>query len=324
MRYTTYRYNPQTCQYERVKVRAKNVLWYGLGVFVLATSMLSGLLLVHDIVVNTETEKKLRKENRAFKEHHKILSSHLNELQPTLTSLQNKDQALHYKFFGSQAVVPEMNTQSISKENVLLADAAGFRSLVNLVKKTSQQLLAESSEKNRYFRSEWSIRKPKPEVMGSLPTRQPFEKWQPDMLISGFGLRINPYHKGLYEHVGIDIAVPRGTTIHATASGIIKEVKKSELQAGYGNYIEIDHSNGIVTRYAHLQDIRVGYGKKVNKGELIGTVGTSGGSIAPHLHYEILRNGENVDPIYYIIEGLSSDQHERLTSVSHQQNQSLD
>lgn len=101
MRYTTYRYNTQTCQYERVKIRVKNVLWYGLGLAVTGSCMLLGILLLHDLVVNTPNEKKLRKENRALKQHHAILSDQLNELQPVLISLQHKDQILHTKFFGS-------------------------------------------------------------------------------------------------------------------------------------------------------------------------------------------------------------------------------
>jgi murein DD-endopeptidase MepM/ murein hydrolase activator NlpD len=324
MRHTTYRYNTETCQYERVKVNAKNVIWYCLGVSATGAAMLFGLLLLHDLVVNTETEKKLRKENRAFKEHHSILSSHLDELQPELTALQNKDQLLHFKFFGSQPTLPADNTISTSKEKLLLADAGSFRKMLISFKKETQALINESSTTNRYFGNALKIEKKEMGLIGSLPTLQPFESWKSEMVISGFGLRVNPFHKGLYEHIGIDIAMPRGTAVIATAAGVIVELKRSDLQAGYGNYIEIDHGHGLVTRYAHLQDIQVSYGKKIPKGAVIGTVGTSGGSIAPHLHYEILRDGKNVDPTQYMMEGLTSDEHDQLAFMSHQQNQSLD
>lgn len=323
MRYTTYRYNSATCQYERVKVRVKNVLWYSLGVAVTGASLLCGLLILHDVIINTETEKKLRKENHALKEHHQILSTHLSELQPTLIALQDKDHVLHNKFFGSPPLIREEKLKSTSKENVLLADPVAFRSIVSSIQKTSAQLLKRSSS-NQYFQTEIILDKEKRKVIASLPTHQPFDSWQRDNLISGFGMRINPYHKGLYEHLGIDIALPRGTPVLATAAGTIKELKRSDLQAGYGNYIEIEHDNKIMSRYAHLEDISVRYGEKVAKGDVIGTVGTSGGSIAPHLHYEILINGKNVDPIYYMVEGMTSSQHEQLTWLSHQQNQSLD
>jgi murein DD-endopeptidase MepM/ murein hydrolase activator NlpD len=324
MRYTTYRYNPGTCQYERVKVNAKNIIWYCLGLMITGSCMLAGILLLHDFVINTDLEKNLRKENRALKEHHTILSASLGEIQPTLASLQSKDRILHVKFFGSHPALPVVNAVSTSKEKVLLADPDSFRKIVSSVKETSQELVQISSRSNIYFENALTLEKDDLDLIHSLPTMQPIRSWQPEMLISGFGLRVNPFHKGLYEHVGIDIAVPRGTPVIATASGVIKEIRKSDLQAGYGNYIDIDHGKGLITRYAHLEDIQVNFGKKIHKGDVIGTVGSSGGSVAPHLHYEVIRKGENVDPIYYMIEGLSSEDHHHLTSMSHQQNQSLD
>lgn len=324
MRNTTYRYNAETCQYERVRVKAKNILGYCLGLLVTGACMLVGILLLHDFIVNTDTEKKLRKENRAFKEHHAILSTQLNELQPVLTSLQNKDRVLHNKVFGSQPVLPRENTEITSKEKLLLANASDFRTILTSVKESSHQLIEESSRTNAYFGNALVMGKDQLDLIGSLPTMQPIKPWHDDRLISGFGMRVNPFHKGLYEHIGVDLAMPRGTPVIATASGVVREVKRSELQAGYGNYIEIDHGQGLVTRYAHLQDTQVRYGEKVSKGQAIGTVGTSGGSVAPHLHYEILRDGENIDPIIYMVEGFTSEQHHHLVFMSHQQNQSLD
>jgi murein DD-endopeptidase MepM/ murein hydrolase activator NlpD len=137
-------------------------------------------------------------------------------------------------------------------------------------------------------------------------------------------MRVNPFHKGLYEHPGVDIAMPRGSAVIATASGTVIEICKSTVQAGYGNYIEIDHGNGFITRYAHLEDVQVKYRQKITKGSVIATVGNSGGSIAPHLHYEIIRDGITVDPVHYMIEGLSSHEHHQLKLISQKQNQSLD
>jgi murein DD-endopeptidase MepM/ murein hydrolase activator NlpD len=324
MRYTTYRYNTQTCRYERVKVNAKNILWYCMGVSVTTACMLVGILLLHDFLVNTDTEKKLRKENRALKEHYTILSAQFNDLQPALTSLQNKDQILHNKFFGSQPVLPKEKVTRITKQKLLLADANSFRAILSSIKERSQHLIEQASGTNAYFGNKLIVAKDQLMPICSLPTLQPLKQWQAETLISGFGLRVNPFHKGLYEHIGIDVAMPRGTPVMAAASGVILEAKHSQLQAGYGNYIEIDHGQGLVTRYAHLEDIQVGFGEKIGKGAVIGTVGTSGGSIAPHLHYEIIRDGKNVDPVIYMVEGFTSDQHYHLAFMSHQQNQSLD
>ena len=324
MRYTTYRYNTDTCQYERVRIRAKDIIWYFLGLVVMGACMLVAILLLHDLVVNTSNEKRMRKENRALKQHHAILSEELNDLQPVLTSLQNKDRILHARFFGSPPEQPRQNHDRASKQRVLLADAKSFRLQVSSLKQTSGQLIRKSSTSNRYFGNTLSLDKIEVALSNALPTLQPVRPWQTDRVISGFGLRVNPFHKGLYDHLGVDVAMPRGTPVIATATGMVQELKRSPLQAGYGNYIEIDHGHGLVTRYAHLEEIHVKYGAKIKKGDIVGTIGTSGGSIAPHLHYEILRDGKNVDPVYYMVEGLTSDQHDHLTLMSHKQNQSLD
>lgn len=324
MRYTSFRYNTHTCQYERVKIKFKDIVWYFLGLVVTASCMLLGILLLHDRVVNTDNEKRLRKENRALRQHHGILSGQLSELQPVLTSLQNKDRLLHTRLFGSPPELPPREADRASKEELLLADANSFRTLVSSMKETSQRLIQKSSATSRYFGNSLNSGDLDAAGINAWPTLQPVTPWRTDRLISGFGLRVNPFHKGLYDHLGVDVAMPRGTPVIATAPGTVQQLKRSLLQAGYGNYIEIDHGHGLVTRYAHLEDIHVKYWAKVKKGEVIGTIGTSGGSVAPHLHYEILRDGKNVDPVRYMVEGLSSKEHHHLTLISHQQNQSLD
>ena len=324
MRSTTFRYNAQTCQYERVRVNAKSIFWYCLGLGVMASCMLVGILLLHDLLINTDRENSLRKENRALRRHHALLSADLNQLEPVLVSLENKDKILHAKFFGSQLPPKEEGVDRASKQNLLLADGDSFREEVTSLKATSGKLIVRSASTNYYFGSELVLEKKTLAGINALPTLQPLQPWQSDKLISGYGLRVNPFHKGLYEHLGVDVAMPRGTPVIATASGTVSQLKRSDLQAGYGNYIEIDHGNGIVTRYAHLEDILVKFGAKVAKGERVGSVGTSGGSVAPHVHYEILRDGKNVDPVHYMVEGLNPSQHYVLTVLSHRQNQSLD
>lgn len=324
MRHTTFRYNVETCQYERVGVNAWSVLWYCLGLAVMAACMLVGILLLHDLVVNTETETRLRKENRALARHHALLETQLDELQPVLKSLEQKDRVLHAKFFGSVPPVATAGLDRASKQEFLLADPDSFRQQVSTLTSSSDKLVVKASQSNQYFSQKLTIEKKALSGINSLPTLQPIQPWMSDRLISGFGQRVNPFHKGLYHHLGVDIAMPRGTHVIATGGGVIVQLKRSDLQAGYGNYVEIDHGNGLVTRYAHLEDIKVRFGAKVQKGETIGTVGTSGGSVAPHLHYEILRNGTNVDPINYMVEALDPSQHHFLQFMSHQQNQSLD
>lgn len=324
MRHPLYRYNAQTCQYERVRLKFADVLFYMSGVLISAILMLAGMLILHDFLIDSEKEVALRKENNALEKNHALLTNQLNIVESTLATLEEEDKKLHYKFFGSPVEQSKTKAHGASKKNVLLADASSFRDAIKKIEDQSADLITKSLQSNLAFGDNITFTKQSISNAVDMPTIQPVHPWQPDKLLSGFGMRINPFHKGLYKHPGIDLAVARGTTVVATASGKVTQIKRNDLQAGYGNFIEIDHGNGFITRYAHLEEISVKMYQAVDKGAVIGTSGNSGGSIAPHLHYEIIRDGKNVDPVNYMIAGLTSQEFNDLKFLSDKHNQSLD
>jgi murein DD-endopeptidase MepM/ murein hydrolase activator NlpD len=319
-----YRYNKETCHYERIRLKPLDVISYTVGSLLVAVMMLAGMLFLHDFLIDSEKEITLRKENNALEKNHVILTSQLNSIESTLAFLRNEDERLHFKFFGTELEKGAKRKSGIANKNLLLADPKGFRNAAELIDQQSSAMLKQSSGTNSFFGDNLSLPKERAINFGSMPTLQPIQPWNYEKVISGTGMRINPFHKGLYEHYGIDIAVVRGTPVIATGAGRILEAKRSNLQAGYGNYIDVDHGQGFITRYAHLEEINVRAGQQIDKGFIIGSVGSSGGSIAPHLHYEIIRDGKNEDPINYMIEALSSEEHFQMKLLSEKQNQSLD
>lgn len=324
MRKSLYRYNAETCQYERIRVKTPDVLYYLSGILVVAILMLSGMLTLHDYIFDSEKEISLRKENAALSRNQVVLTSQVSLIESTLTRLGEEDEKLHAKFFGSSANAAADNSHRIADKELLLADATAFRTAISKMTERSSGLLSQSVTTSSFYGEHLGLTDSHLKTISSIPLLVPTRPWNTDNLLSGFGMRVNPFHKGLYEHPGVDIAMPRGTEVLATASGIVIEIRKSDVQAGYGNYIEIDHGNGFITRYAHLEEIRVKYRQKVTKGFVVATIGNSGGSIAPHLHYEIVRDGVTVDPAHYMIEGLNSSEHQHLSVLSQKQNQSLD
>lgn len=116
-------------------------------------------------------------------------------------------------------------------------------------------------------------------------------------MTSGFGMRKNPLTKEDKMHKGVDFSAKTGTPVIATASGTVEKVES--LKGGYGNYIQIKHDDQYQTLYAQLSEMDVKAGDKVDKGQLIGKVGNTGQSTGPHLHYEVIKNGEKVDPKGY-------------------------
>jgi murein DD-endopeptidase MepM/ murein hydrolase activator NlpD len=125
----------------------------------------------------------------------------------------------------------------------------------------------------------------------SIPTMMPLSEYE---ITSAFGKRVDPFSKETKQHWGIDLKAPTGTPVLATADGTVIRVENQP--DGYGKFVVIEHANNYQTRYAQLSEHKVSVGSKVAKGNVIGLVGSSGRSTAPHLHYEVMLNGKRIDP----------------------------
>ena len=324
MFFSTYYYNPKTCRYERVKLRWFDVLAYVLGVILTGTVFFAGILALQNRIVKTENEVKLRQENAMLDKHRSLLTAQLIDIESTLNQLQSKDRELAAKLFDPSGDFQRDVNTSYEKSEILLAEPAEAQAIMDDLKLKSSALAAKSASTNASFGRHFNLRKKEIAMLQAMPSLMPVHEKYSDFLASGFGTRVHPIHKGLFNHPGIDFVAPRGTEVRATGSGEIIAVHNSKLEAGYGNYVEIDHGHGFVTRYAHLEEIRVRYGQHIDKGATLGTVGSSGGSVAPHVHYEVIRDGENTDPVHFMIERLSSGDYKKLTALAKKQNQSLD
>ncbi|MBL6750146.1 MAG: M23 family metallopeptidase [Nevskia sp.] len=116
-------------------------------------------------------------------------------------------------------------------------------------------------------------------------------------ITSDYGLRLDPFTGLRTFHPGVDFAAPEGSKVLAVASGIVTDVGE---RSGYGNMVEIDHGNGYVTRYGHNASIMVKAGERIRKGQAIALMGNTGRSTGPHVHFEVLLNGNTVNPEQYI------------------------
>lgn len=132
------------------------------------------------------------------------------------------------------------------------------------------------------------------ESKASIPSREPVENVA---LSSNFGNRSDPFNGRARMHQGIDIRGPLGTPIYATADGV---VSRSEWANGYGNLVEINHGNGMETRYGHLSRLIAQPNERVKRGQLIGLMGSTGRSTGSHLHYEVRIAGNAVNPMPYL------------------------
>jgi murein DD-endopeptidase MepM/ murein hydrolase activator NlpD len=318
----TYVYNQKTCQYERARLSIREAVVYVIGLGAMSFVFFVGLIFLYNYFVESDAEKALRAENKAIEQYKPILEQKLAVIQSTLTELDKKDQTLYTQLFNAPPPTDTKRSSLFPKNKVLLANTSEFRAFLDNLETKSKTLASKTAASNGttdHFMNNDALG-----LLEASPSLSPIQGLTAEQLTSGFGDRVNPFHKGTYHHTGIDVTFPRGTVVVAGGTGTVTSVKRSALQAGYGNAIEIDHGHGFVTRYAHLEEITVRVGQKIEKGMQIGTVGNSGGSIAPHLHYEILIKGQPVNPVLYMIEGFTPAQYSVMLQKSKQQNQSLD
>lgn len=315
-------YNAKTLRYERVKLSFLKVLFTMVGYLAFGAIFCFGLVLLQNYFVETPLEAKLRNENETLGNHKILLTTQLWQANQQLGELKKQDRAIYEKLFDTKLPIEKINTSN--REDILLAGNSDFHLAVDELSERFTTLNKKARTANRVFSQYASVKEGDVKMLTAVPSMAPIEGFDVSKLVSGFGTRINPFHKGHYHHDGADIAAPRGTNIIATGPGYVIQIKKSDLLAGYGNYIEINHGNGYVTRYSHMEDITVRYGQRITKGQIIGTVGSSGGTIAPHLHYEVIWEGKNVDPLKFIVEGISAIDYQALVTKGKKQNQSLD
>lgn len=166
------------------------------------------------------------------------------------------------------------------------------------------------------------LAKRKDELVKGIPAIMPISNKDLTRVASSFGMRIHPFYKVLKMHTGMDFTAPTGTEVYATGDGVVSKIQYA--QRGYGYHLVIDHGFGYQTLYAHLSKILVRPGQKVKRGTVIGLVGNTGTSVAPHLHYEVRRNDQPVNPINYYFNDLTPEEYDKLIKIASQPTQSFD
>jgi murein DD-endopeptidase MepM/ murein hydrolase activator NlpD len=315
-------YNPKTLRYEKAGFPWSSVALNATGLMFTGCLFFGGLLYLHNHFVETDLEKDLRRENAALAKHKTIVEKELGEATVLLASLSYADRALHKGIFLTDPK-PMVRSESYSKE-ILAGDFPEFYELVNKLASKTTSSIQKAGVNNLYFSKLYWPGKKDIEDIKSYPTLAPLPDFKTDQVACGFGDRINPFNKLLYEHNGIDLSAEKGTDILASGSGRVTVAGMNELPTGFGNYVIIDHGNGYLTRYAHLQQVKVYGGQKIVQGQVIGTIGMTGGAVAPHLHFEIIKNGVYCNPALFMIDQAAVESYTTLAEIGKTTQQALD
>jgi len=321
-----YYYDTETCKYERIKVSKWDVILNSLGFLTISLILALGLVFIFYKYFESPKEMVLRKENEELKLHYDILDKEMVDVNEMLSTLQERDDNVYRIIFEAEPI----------PENVRTAGTGGSVKYVDLLDSDleEEKLILSNYERIDKLKREMYIQTKsydeivllalnKSDMLAAIPAIQPITNKGLTRLASGFGRRIHPIYKVKRMHWGLDFSAPRGTPVYATGDGKVKMAKNSYLNTGYGNQVEINHDFGYVTKYAHMQEIIVRKGQNVKRGQLIGYVGSSGGSTAPHVHYEIIKNGKKINPIQYIFQDVTDEDYKKLQQLASRENQSL-
>lgn len=318
---TKYYFNSQTLKYEKVKLSWGVKILKGLGF--LSTALVFSFIIIAlaYTFLDSPKEKQLKREISALTLQYDILQTRLKQMDAVMNDLQQRDDNIYRVIFEAEPIPIDVRK----------AGFGGINRYKNLENYDYSKLMIETTRKVDILSKEMYVEsksydelanavKSKGKMMASIPAIQPINSKRLSG-ISGFGYRMHPIYKIRKMHDGIDFAAPQGTPIYATGDGLIIAVGQ---ERGYGNRIMISHGYGYVTKYAHMSKFNVKKGQRVYRGDVIGFVGNTGASTGPHCHYEVIKNGQPINPINFFFNDLTPSEYSTMLEVASRENQSLD
>ena len=318
-----YYYDTKTLSYKPIESsgvdKFKNFIVYFTSSAILAFF----ILLIFFQYFDSPKEKRLKGEINNLLSQYEIINSDLKKIEIVLDDIQTRDDNIYRTIFEADPIPTSIRKQGFGGVN-RYKKLSGFSNsdlIINTTKKVDQ-LTKQLYLQSKSFDEIIELAKNKSKMLASIPAIQPVANKDLKRMTSGYGYRIHPIYKTRKMHYGMDYSAKVGTEIYATGDGIISKVKRSKR--GYGNYVKINHGFGYETLYAHMSKYIVKKGQKVKRGEVIGYVGNSGISTAPHLHYEVRKDNKKINPVNFYFNDLTPEEYEKMLELASQPNQSFD
>lgn len=320
-----YYYDSETLSYRKIEKKKGRKL--GIALLSLAGMILSGFLLLLIYInlpyVETPKEKALKRELANTELQFKVLNKKMKQAEIVLAEVEERDNNLYRVYFEANPIPEEQRRAGFGGIN-RYKDLEGFDNSELIVgsSKRLDVLLKQIVVQSKSLDEIAKLAEEKEKLLVAIPAIQPVKNEDLTRMASGYGYRTDPFTKARKFHYGMDFSAPRGTPIYASGDG--KVFRADNNSSGYGNHIRVDHGYGYESLYAHLYKYNVRVGQQVNRGDLIGFVGSTGRSEGPHLHYEIFKDGERINPINFYYGNLSAEEFAEILRKSKEENQSLD
>ena len=274
------------------------------------------------LLFDTPYEHKIRQSTKLLKEEYNRLSERYDSLEIVLDNITAREKGVFRTLFEADPY--DLDVEQ-SEERVALYEKNVSKSKSQLASDLEQKI-SDLSQRADELENSWKRIKELGDNLGekskNIPSIQPVLNQQLTLLTAGYGTILNPFYRTLKSHQGVDYTVAEGSSVFATADGVVKEI--SDKSSTLGKTIIIDHGNGYKTSYSHLLSVGVRRGQKVQRGDIIALSGNSGLSLAPHLHYEVRYNDLRIDPIHYFYMELSPVEYQRIMRIAQSGMQSFD
>lgn len=318
-----YYYDTKTLSYKPIKLNSSEKI-RGYFIFFLSSILLSFfILMIFYQFFDSPKEKRLKLEIQNLTSQYEVINNDMQQVETVLDEIQERDDNIYRVIFEADPIPTSIRKQGFGGVNRYekLLGLSNSELMINTSKKIDQ-LTKQLYLQSKSFDEVINLAKNKSNMLASIPAIQPVANKDLKRMASGYGYRIHPIYKTRKMHYGMDFSAKTGTEIYATGDGVVSKIKRSKR--GYGNYVKINHGFGYETLYAHMSKYIVKRGQKVKRGEVIGYVGNSGISTAPHLHYEVRKDNKKINPMNFYYNDLSPEEYEKMLEISLQSNQSLD
>ncbi len=319
-----YRFNTKSLTYEKVKITFKERFWQFSSYIATGLVFATVTVIASQQFIQSPNEKKKDREIEALQLQYDLLNKKMTQAEKVLKDLEDRDDNIYRAIFETEplpATVRYGGSGGSSRYEVFESyqNEALLRTTTERMDRIAKRLYIQSKS----FDEVVNLAKNKEKLMASIPAIMPInQNALAHAVTSGYGWRTHPIYKTKEFHPGMDFSAEQGTPIYATGDGTV--ARAEALTQGYGHHVVLDHGFGYQTLYGHMSKLAVKSGQKVLRGQLIGYVGSTGLSTAPHIHYEVIKNGEKVNPINYYYNDLSPEQYELLVELSKKESQSFD
>jgi len=320
---TKYKFNPDSLSFDKIRLGLKAILLRSLAYIIGSVLIAMVLNFLFGLFFDSPREKALKREIEQLTLQYDLIHREMGNLEKVIDHLQETDDNLYRTIFGAEPVQSTQRQAGIGGVS-RYDELEGFKNS-ELVIETAKKL--DAMRKKVYVQSKSFdelilLAREKEDMLRSIPAIIPISTKDLTRIASGFGLRIHPIYKISKLHTGMDFTAPLGTEVYASGDGTVISAQSSKR--GMGNYIVINHGFGYTSLYAHLESFNIKEGRKVRRGDIIGFVGNTGMSVAPHLHYEVKLNEVNVDPVNYFFNDLTPAEYEKMIEIASKTGQSFD